>query len=322
MNKPIRLMIPLLIALAACAPAGPGEQFRTGAEIITYTFSEPNTFEEGTYTGSDATLRIIDDVYRISLGRGDNELWWGQWGDTLSDVVIDVDVEQTTERQETAYGIGCRMSGTVGQPIELDSTMLTLAAETTPEATDEAATAIAQLASTEEATSEATDEAATPEAEATEVPEETAEEATEAATEERTTEEAAQEATEEFEEGAASEVRLTEDQIADGDGYLFLIQGTGSFAIMRSQDRALTPLVNWRQSGEINQGAARNQLRAVCVGDYLAFYANGKFLADARDSTYSSGQVALLASAANRLGVRVEFDNLKISEAEPGSSSS
>ena len=36
----------------------------------------------------------------------------GQWGDTLSDVVIDVEAEQTSERPENAFGIGCRMAGT------------------------------------------------------------------------------------------------------------------------------------------------------------------------------------------------------------------
>ncbi len=33
--------------------------------------------------------------------------------------------------------------------------------------------------------------------------------------------------------------------VAEGDGYLFLIQGSSVFAIMRSQGRNLTPLVDW-----------------------------------------------------------------------------
>lgn len=308
MKKPISLMIPLLTVLvvAACQPSAPGRSFRTGAEIATYNFSEGGTFEEGSYTGAESFLRIIDDVYRINIGRGDNELWWGQWGDTLSDVVIDVDVEQMTDRNENAYGVGCRMAGTVGQTIELDATMAALASEATPEA---------------DVTEEPSDVTQEPVADATmEATADVTEEATAEITEEATTE-ATEEAdsTEEFEEGAVSQIpvtRLNADQDADGDGYLFLIQGNGSFAIMRSHNRALTPLVDWRTSGEINQGLARNQLRAVCVGDYLAFYINGAFVADATDDTYSSGQVALLGSAANRLGLRVEFDNLKVSEAE------
>lgn len=317
MKKSMFLLLAVLLT-AACAPSAPTQNFRTGAEITTYNFSESGTFEEGSYTGSQATLNIVDGVYRIVVGTGDNELWWGQWGDTLTDVVIDVDAEQTTERNENAYGIGCRMSGTMGQAVELDATMAALASEATVEPVAEIAESTAEVTaeSTEEATDEATSEAtseATVETTA-EATAEASEEATEAATAEATSE-----ATDEFEEGAVSQVpatRLSDTQIADGDGYLFLIQGSGSYAIMLSRNRALTPLVNWTPSAEINQGVARNQLRAVCVGDYLAFYINGTFVAEVRDSTYADGQVALLASAANRLGVRVDFDNLKVSEGE------
>jgi hypothetical protein len=320
-NKPIRLMIPLLILMmliVACQPSAPAQQFQTGAEIATYNFSEGGTFEEGSYTGSETSLRIIDGVYRINIDTGDNELWWGQWGDTLGDVVVDVDVEQKTERNENAYGVGCRMAGTVGQVVELDATMAAIANSSVAEVTaepEEVATSIAETSEATESTAEAT-EAATEEAtsEATEEATETEEPAIETETEEATAE-----ATEELAEGGVSQVpasRLTDTQAADGDGYLFLMQGNGQFAIMRSRNRSLTPLVDWRASSEINQGVARNQLRAVCVGNYLAFYINGKFVADATDDTYSSGQVALLASAANRLGVRVEFDNLNVSEGE------
>jgi hypothetical protein len=54
------------------------------------------------------------------------------------------------------------------------------------------------------------------------------------------------------------------------------------------------------------------------MGDYLALYINGEFAGDATDSTYSRGQVGLAASAANRLGVRVEFDDLVVRRAVSG----
>jgi hypothetical protein len=121
-----------------------------------------------------------------------------------------------------------------------------------------------------------------------------------------------------------SEVESTEvpasvlsDEFANGNGYLFLIQGTGSYAIMRSRGRDIVPLVNWTTSDKIRPAPEQNQLRAVCMGDYLAFYVNGEFLAEATDDSYSSGQVALLGSAATRLGIVVEFDNLKVSAATP-----
>lgn len=107
--------------------------------------------------------------------------------------------------------------------------------------------------------------------------------------------------------------------VPNGNGYLFLIQGGGAYAIMVARERNLTPLVNWQASDAINRGPSRNTLRAVCVDDYLAFYINDQFVADTTDTTYSSGQVGLAASAANRLGVTIHFDNLTIYEVAAGS---
>lgn len=291
-----------VLILGACS-SGPVRSFSAGDELARFDFSEPATFEEGAYR--DATLRIVDGVYRITVNEGDNEVWWSQWGDTLDNVVIDVVVEQTSQAPETAYGVGCRMRGQVGQEMAVDPTLAAIvsgdAAEPTEDVTSEAIEE-----STEEVTSEVTDEAT--------------EEATEAATDEATeaaTEDATEASTAEDEATSEAPAEAT-PELANGDGYLFLIQGTGSFAILRARGRDITPLVNWTPSALIQQGAARNELRAVCMGDYLALYINGEFAGDATDSTYSRGQVGLAASAANRLGVRVEFDDLVVRRAVSG----
>ena len=75
---------------------------------------------------------------------------------------------------------------------------------------------------------------------------------------------------------------------------------------------ALTPLVDWTTSDAVNQGRERNTLRATCVGDYLSFSVNGQQVAQVTDPTYREGQIGLVASAANRLGVTIEFDNLAV----------
>ena len=292
----ILLLVASVLILTACAPATPVRSFTVGETITTYDFAEGTAFEEGLY--GNAFLQVVDGVYRIRLTRGDNELWWGQWGETLADVVIDAQVAQMSERPENAFGVGCRMSGTVGQQTMVDVELAALLATPTAEAT-------------QEATAEATESAeATAEAEATEEAEATAEA--------EATEEATAEATEEFVEGGVSTAPLAEFEPANGNGYLFLIQGTGSFAIMRASGRDVQPLVNWTASDAINRGQARNELRAVCVGDYLAFYINGQFVGDATDNAYAAGQVALLASAATRLGATIEFDNVVVSEASSG----
>lgn len=99
----------------------------------------------------------------------------------------------------------------------------------------------------------------------------------------------------------------------NGDGYLFLVDGAGRFAIMRSRGRSVVPLVDWSPSDQIKRGAAQNQIRAVCLGDYLALYVNGQFMGDAIDDAYTQGQVGLAAAASGRLGITVEFDNLTVS---------
>lgn len=289
------ILLAMLIALlAGCQPGGPVRQFTQGETLATYEFSEDNTFEEGAYP--QASLRILDDVYRIAISEGDNEIWWGQWGSTYSDVIIDADVTQATEPTENAFGVMCRVSGTVGQEVVLDPALAAAA-----EATSEPAS---------EATAEATETVeATEVVEATEAVEAT--EVVEATSEAEATAEATSEATDEPE---VDDIPV----IAYGNGYAFLIQGGGAYAIMRSTDRSLVPLVNWTPSDKINQGPAENKLRAVCVGDYLAFYINGEFVADVIDTTYSEGQIGLAASSGNRLGVRVQFDNVVVSQANAG----
>jgi hypothetical protein len=293
--------------LGACS-SGPVRSFSAGDELARFDFSEPATFEEGAY--ADATLRIVDGVYRITVNEGDNEVWWSQWGDSMDNVVIDVVAEQTSEAVENAYGVACRLRGHVGQELPVDPTLAAIvsgeAAEPTEVVTDDTAEE-----TTEDEAEEAVTEAAT-------------EEATEAATEEMT-EEATEDATSEATERATSEDEATSEataeptpELANGDGYLFLIQGSGSFAILRARGRDITPLVNWTASSLIHQGAARNELRAVCMGDYLALYINGEFAGEATDSTYTSGQIGLAASAASRLGVQVEFDDLVVRQAVSG----
>lgn len=270
-------MLALVVMLAACQSGGPLRSFTQGEQLAFYDFSETGTFEEGSYGSGAVSLQIADGVYRISVREGDNELWWGQWGDTYSDVIIDADVEQTSERNENAYGLMCRVRGTVGQEQEADPTL-------------------AAIVEGEQSTQEAVDaEDATPEAEIETTATESATEATAQATEEGT-----------------AEVRA-EPRFGEGDGYLFLIQGAGQVGIFRSNGRQLTPLVDWKASSAVVQGRAENRLRAVCVGDYLALFVNDQLVAEAIDDRYTEGQAGMVASAASRLGLRVEFDNLMVS---------
>jgi hypothetical protein len=304
--------------LAACSPAGPVRRFVKGEELHFNDFSQPNSFEHGSFEG--ARLQIADDVYRITVTEGDSSFWWGQWGEIYDNVVIDVDVNQLSERNDNMYGIMCRMRGAVGLPITPDPELQAIMsagieefAESTPEASDE-------IEATEESTVEAT-EAVTAEAtgepvEATETVAEASEEAEESeATEEGPAEELTEEATAEATD--AAEAETSSSMVNNGDGYLFLIRGDRSYAIMRARGRDVQALVNWGTSNAINPGPGQNHIRAVCLDDYLALYVNDQFVADANDDAYLRGQVGLTAASVDRLGVQVEFDNLTISQANP-----
>ena len=289
MSRRRTLLATLTLALlaAACAPRGPLRSFSLGDPLAEYTFTRSSEFEQGAYAG--ASLLVRDGVYRVDIREGDNELWWGQWGDPYDNVVIDVDVEQLSQRNENAYGIMCRVRGQVGQPV--DASDLVMPAD--------------------EATAE-------PAAEATLDAEATAEEATEVAAETATEAEAeADEATEVAPEATAEASGTTLEQ-SNGDGYLFLIQGGGSYGIFRARGRDLTPLVDWQTSDAIQVGPNTNHLRAVCSGDYLAFFVNDTLVADTTDSAYQQGQVGLAASAANRIGALIQFDNLTVAQANAG----
>jgi hypothetical protein len=306
-----RLIVLLMFALASCQSGGPLRQITNGTELANYNFSDPNSFEQGAYGA--ATLRVEGGRYAIEVFEGDNTLWWGQWGDTYSDVVIEADITQTSERTENAYGVMCRVRGAVGQPQTPDPELAAIAAESTDEFTPEVTDVALEV--TTEATSEVTDEATEVAVEATaEATDESTGDATTEATSEVTVEatEVAVEATAEATDEAEFDRAAVRD--LEGDGYLFLIQGTGSFAIMRARGRDVTALVDWRTSDKINVGPATNRIRAVCAGNYLALYINGEFMADVTDDSYASGQIGLAASAANRLGVRVEYDNLSVYE--------
>ncbi|NWF67638.1 MAG: hypothetical protein HXY40_00990 [Chloroflexi bacterium] len=100
----------------------------------------------------------------------------------------------------------------------------------------------------------------------------------------------------------------------NGDGYYFLISGDGYYSIRRGAGRAVQPLVEWEASAAIQQGMSANDLRAVCIGRYLALYVNGLFVAEYEDTAYTQGYPGLTA-AAERGDVDVTFDDVMIYEA-------
>lgn len=95
-------------------------------------------------------------------------------------------------------------------------------------------------------------------------------------------------------------------------GYYFLIGGDGSYSIQKGKDGDLHPLVHWARSDVINQGRSFNQIRVICIEDYLALYVNDRFVADTRDQSYETGRIGLVATTAEDTVIEVRFDDLVV----------
>lgn len=102
----------------------------------------------------------------------------------------------------------------------------------------------------------------------------------------------------------------------NGEGYYFLINGDGTYAIAKGEGDDINNLVDWDTSSAINKGQATNTIRAACLGDKLYLHVNDRFVAETQDSSYSSGYAGFAAGLEDgETGeVTVAFDHLKISE--------
>jgi len=110
--------------------------------------------------------------------------------------------------------------------------------------------------------------------------------------------------------------RVQADSSGATRGYALLISGDGHYGIAAFDRDTLTFLLDWHQSDAIHQGQASNTIRAECVEDYLAVYANGTFLGDVTDSALSGpGQLGLIAGVTQESAITVTFDNLVAYEA-------
>lgn len=119
-------------------------------------------------------------------------------------------------------------------------------------------------------------------------------------------------------ENNAYGVMCRADTSNNGDGYYFLISGDRFYSIAKGEGPEVQPLVDWTKSNTINGGRARNTVRAVCVGNYLALYVNGQLLAETNDNTYARGYAGLSAAAFEGGDSDIAFDNLTIWEASLG----
>jgi len=71
---------------------------------------------------------------------------------------------------------------------------------------------------------------------------------------------------------------------------------------------------NMQQSDAINTGYESNRIRFDCVGSTLSLYANGTLLEQQTDSSFSSGDVGLMAGTFDTAGTQIAFDNFVVTK--------
>jgi pectate lyase len=91
------------------------------------------------------------------------------------------------------------------------------------------------------------------------------------------------------------------------DGYTGIgIDNAGTKTIISSSDG------NLASDSNIIQGAATNHIRADCIGTSLTLYVNGTQIAQATDSTFTGGDVGLIAKTFTVAGTDILFKNFVV----------
>jgi len=95
--------------------------------------------------------------------------------------------------------------------------------------------------------------------------------------------------------------------------YLLEMSNDGFAAIYKQLAGDWVELRPWQASDAIHTGdGAVNQMRADCVGDQLALYANGVLAAEARDPDFTSGDVGLQVGTFDDPGANILFDDFVV----------
>jgi hypothetical protein len=96
--------------------------------------------------------------------------------------------------------------------------------------------------------------------------------------------------------------------------YFFVISSDGYYGIGRVLDgsQELIGETAMLPTDEVNQGEATNLLRADCDGEELSLYVNGVFVASQMDSSFSAGDVGLIAGSFATEGTDIHFDNFVV----------
>ena len=101
----------------------------------------------------------------------------------------------------------------------------------------------------------------------------------------------------------------------DDNFYAFTVTSDGYYRLSKIVARRWMWIVPWTYSPHIQQGTEWNLLEVEVIGPEISLFINGEHLMTVIDSTFEQGFIELYAAAFDEPGVKVEFDNFKITSA-------
>jgi hypothetical protein len=98
----------------------------------------------------------------------------------------------------------------------------------------------------------------------------------------------------------------------EGNFYAFVISSDGYYGIIKKHDgiQSLLGLNQFGFSESINRGESVNDILAVCQGKQLALFVNEVELIHVEDTTFSFGDIGLMAASRSQPGADVLFDHI------------
>jgi hypothetical protein len=104
--------------------------------------------------------------------------------------------------------------------------------------------------------------------------------------------------------------------LEDDEFYVFAVNGDGFYTLVIDGAEHTEPdiITDWTEASIINKGQVTNRLKVAAIGGNIEYYVNDQLLGEAQDFRLMSGTVGFFVGSIEEGGVRVSFDNLKISK--------
>jgi len=99
--------------------------------------------------------------------------------------------------------------------------------------------------------------------------------------------------------------------------YILMVTEDHYYGIFKLENDQWSPIVKYTYSSFIPDGSQPFELMAVCSGDKLMVGVNSQILGEGQDSTFSGGDVGLVAAIWDTSGFIAGFDNFKVYAASP-----